>query len=63
MARKSFTSTEVKQRWENKAYAKYVVRLRYDSDMDLINYIERKKVAVGTTQAFREALEIAVAEE
>ena len=57
MTRKNTTSTEVKQRWENKAYNKYLVRLRKDSDADLIKYIEQRKPKLGTTGAFREALE------
>lgn len=57
MTRKNTTSTEVKQRWENKAYNKYLVRLRKDSDADLIKYIEQRKTKLGTTGAFREALE------
>lgn len=51
------TSTEVKQRWESKAYAKYLVRLRHDTDWKLIDYLERNKERLGTTNIFREALE------
>lgn len=51
------TSTESKQRWENKAYAKYLVRLRHDTDEDLIDYLERNKERLGTTNIFRDALE------
>lgn len=51
------TSTEVKQRWESKVYRKYLVRLREDTDKQLIDYIESNKDRVGTTNIFRDALE------
>ncbi len=51
------TSTEVKQRWENKAYARYLVRLRKDTDSRLIDYVEKRKEKDGTSNVFREALE------
>ena len=51
------TSTEVKQRWESKAYAKYLVRLRYDTDKQLIDYLEKNKERLGTSSIFRDALE------
>ena len=51
------TSTEVKQRWMKKAYSRYVVNLRHDTDKHLINYIEKHKEREGTTNIFRNALE------
>lgn len=51
------TSTEVKQRWENKTYAKYMIRFRQDTDRKLIDYLEKNKERLGTTNIFREALE------
>lgn len=51
------TSTEVKQRWESKAYTKYMVRFRRDTDAHLIEYLERNKEREGTTNIFRDALE------
>lgn len=51
------TSTEVKQRWESKAYAKYLVRLRHDTDKRLIDYLEKNKERLGTSNIFRDALE------
>ena len=57
------TSTEVKQRWENANYSRYVVRLRYDADKELIDYIEKQKEAKSTSEIFREALELLVAKE
>lgn len=55
--RKTTTSTEVKQRWEAKTYKKYLVRLRPDTDAELIAYLEERKDTLGTTQIFREALQ------
>ena len=50
------TSTEVKQRWESKAYRKYLIRLRADTDSALIDYLEKNKERLGTTNIFRDAL-------
>ena len=57
MARKTVTSSEVKQRWESKAYKKYMIRLRADDDADLIAWIEANKEKHGTTELFRMGLE------
>jgi len=57
MARKTHTSNEVKQRWESKAYKKILIRLRYDTDKELLDYIEQHKDEDGTTNIFREALQ------
>ena len=53
---KTHTSSEVKMRWLEKAYKRYSISLRYDTDQDLIDYVEENKDKVGTTQIFREAL-------
>ena len=65
MARKTVTSTEVKQRWESKAYVKYNVRLRRDSDQELIDFVEKRKAELlkedptkSTSSIFRDALEM-----
>lgn len=55
--RKTTTSTEVKQRWEAKAYKKYLVRLRTDTDADLIAFVEQNKDSHGTTDIFRAGIE------
>lgn len=60
MARKTVTSTEVKQRWESKAYAKYNVRLRHDTDQKLIDFVDANKDTLGTSAIFRDALEMYV---
>ena len=58
MARKTHTSTEVKQRWEAKAYTRYMIRLRNDADGDLIRWIEkRKENGEGITEIVRDALQ------
>ncbi len=55
---KTTTSTEVKQRWEKENYSRYVVRLRKDTDAELIDLIEaRKEAGENTTEIFRDALE------
>ncbi|MGN1342059.1 MAG: hypothetical protein ACI4VL_02365 [Bacilli bacterium] len=55
--KKNKTSNAVKQKWENKAYQKYMVRLRNDTDFDLIEYIESEKErGLGTTEIFRQLL-------
>lgn len=57
------TSYEVRKRWKDKAYCSYQVNLRYDIDKDLIDFIEHNKGTMGTTQIFREALEMYVESE
>lgn len=57
MARKTHTSNEVKNRWKAKAYKSYNINLRYDRDQKLIDYIEKHKGGIGTTEIFREALD------
>ena len=53
----SYTSSEVKQRWENKAYKKFLIRFREDTDKEIIAYIEANKERFGTTEIFRAAME------
>ena len=57
----SYTSSEVKQRWENKAYKKFLVRFREDADKEIIDYIEANKERFGTTEIFRAAMEMLIA--
>lgn len=58
MKRKTTTSTEVKQRWEKDNYKRYVLRLRKDTDADLINLIESTKAqhGTGTSETIKELL-------
>lgn len=59
MARKTTTSTEVKQRWIDKTYKRYVISLRQDTQPDLIELVEnRKSAGQSTTEIFAEALEL-----
>lgn len=55
--RKTTTSTEVKARYNSKAYKRYQVYLRQDDDADLIQLIEENKERYGTTEIFRAGLE------
>ena len=60
---KTKTSTEVKQRWESKTYNRYVVRLRKDTDKELIDFIESKKAkGKGTSEIFKDAMESGIKE-
>lgn len=52
------TSNEVKQRWIDKAYSRYLVSFRYDTDGDLIDFMEQNKEKLGTTNIFRDALQM-----
>lgn len=60
MARKTHTSNEVKQRWIAKSYRRYVAYLRYDTDKDIIDWIEKHKEEYGTTNIFRDAVELLI---
>lgn len=51
------TSSEVKKRWMDKTYQKYLVNLRFDTDRRLIDFINANKEKIGTTEIFRVALE------
>ena len=53
----SYTSSEVKKRWLDANYKRYQVNLRYDTDQDIIAYIEANKERFGTTEIFRAAME------
>lgn len=55
---KTHTSSEVKARWINKAYKRYILNLRYDSDQQLIDFMENNKEKYGTTPILRDALEM-----
>ena len=55
---KTFTSTEVKRRYNDKTYKRIAVYFRYDEDRDLIQFLEDNKEKLGTTNIFRDALEM-----
>ena len=51
------TSPEAKRRYEEKTYKKYVVRLRYVDDAELIDFIDSmKENGTETTEIFRNGL-------
>ena len=56
----SYTSTEVKQRWIDNNYKRITVNLRYDTDQEIIDYIEATKERFGTTEIFRAAMEMLI---
>jgi len=60
MARKTETSYEVRKRWMDKAYKRFTINLRVDEDEEIIDYIEKHKDKYGTTNIFRDALEMYV---
>ena len=49
--RKTHTSSEVKMRYMKKTYAQYAVKLRRDSDQDVIDAIEKLKAEGINTSA------------
>ena len=53
MARKTTTSSEVKNRWTAKTYKRYQVSLRKDDDANLIAFVESVKDTIGVTDIFR----------
>lgn len=56
-ARKTTTSTEVKNRWNAKTYKRYQISLRKDDDADLIDLVEGIKDRIGVTEIFRAGAE------
>ncbi len=50
------TSAESKNAWKQRNYKGYLVNLRYDTDQELIEYVEQHKGSEGVTGIFREAL-------
>ena len=55
---KTHTSTEVKQRWIDNNYKRYIASLRYDTDRELIDYIEdQKQSGKQTSEIIRAAIE------
>lgn len=57
MARKTTTSTEVKNRWNQKTYKRIMVSLRKDDDADLIAWFNQHKERFGPTEIFRTGIE------
>ena len=61
MKKLRYTSTEVKQRWIDNNYKRITVNLRYDTDKEIIDYIEANKERFSTTEIFRAAMEMLIA--
>ena len=53
----SYTSSEVKNRWNAKTYKRFQVNFRVDTDQEIIDYIDANKERFGTTEIFRAAME------
>lgn len=56
----SYTSSEVKNRWNAKTYKRFQVNFRVDTDREIIDYIEANKERFGTTEIFRAAMEVLI---
>lgn len=56
----SYTSSEVKNRWNAKTYKRFQVNFRVDTDQEIIDYIEANKERFGTTEIFRAAMEMLI---
>ncbi len=52
------TSNEVKKRWMDKAYRSFKIYFRYDTDTELMEFIDKHKDKYGTTNLFRDAMEM-----
>ena len=51
------TSNEVKHRYNSKTYRQYAIKLRYDTDHDLIDRIEElKEQGIQTTEAIKQLI-------
>lgn len=61
--RKTQTSTEVKQRYKDRVYRRYQVYLRFDEDYKIIEWVDSHKDTLGTTNIFRDALEMFIQEQ
>lgn len=56
--RKTFTSTEVKTRYNKKTYAQYNIKLRKVEDAETITKIESLKAqGYGTTEAIKKLID------
>ena len=57
MARKTHTSNEVKARYINKTYNRYLISLKKEEDRDLIALIEaNKEKGIQVTETVRDGL-------
>lgn len=56
MARKTTTSTEIKTKWIKANYRTFQAHFRYDTDADIIEYMEQHKDGRGVTDILRAAM-------
>ena len=57
MARKTTTSTEVKNRWNAKTYRRVTVNLRQEEDAEIIRFMYENREKIGPTEIFRAGYE------
>ena len=57
MARKTTTSTEVKNRWNAKTYRRVTVNLRQEEDAEIIRFMDERREKIGPTEIFRSGYE------
>ena len=57
MARKTTTSTEVKNRWNAKTYRRVTVNLRQEEDAEIIRFMAALREKIGPTEIFRAGYE------
>ena len=57
MARKTTTSTEVKNRWNAKTYRRVTVNLRQEEDAEIIRFMDDNLDKIGPTEIFRAGYE------
>ncbi len=57
IAKSGKTSTEVKNRWNEKTYKRIMVSLRRDDDADLLAWFAENRQKYGPTEIFRAGIE------
>ena len=57
MARKTTTSTEVKNRWNAKTYRRVTVNLRQEEDAEIIRFMDENREKIVPTEIFRAGYE------
>lgn len=51
------TRTEQKSAWNRKTYKQYVVRFRYDTDSELIDFIEKNRAGISISDFLKSLVE------
>lgn len=54
--KKQSTSYDVIRRWRDKNYKQITIQLRYDTDADILSFLEEHKKEYGVTPLFRDAM-------